>query len=268
MARMPSLFIPHGGGPSFFMTGERKNQYQATEDFLSSIQYMLPAKPEAILIITAHWETRIPSFTGGAKPELIYDYYGFPPETYELKYPAPGQPALAQRAAQLIKQAGLPAEVDADYGWDHGVFIPLKVMYPEANVPVVAMSLHESLNPELHSHLGRALAPLRDEGVLIVGSGFMTHGLPFLRDWSIDAKAPGWSSDFDQWAADAISRGDVDMLASYKDLAPAVNYAHPTVEHFTPLFVTLGAASEPDAIPETLIEGFWMGLSKRSLLVA
>ena len=171
MARMPSIFIPHGGGPSFFMTGERKIQYQPTEDFLRSVQHLLPEKPKTILIITAHWETRTPSFTGGTNPGLIFDYFGFPPETYELTYPALGSPSLAQRAADLLKEAGLPALVETDYGWDHGVFIPLKVMYPEADVPVVAMSLHESLNPELHAHFGRALAPLRDEGVLIVGSG-------------------------------------------------------------------------------------------------
>jgi 4,5-DOPA dioxygenase extradiol len=140
-------------------------------------------------------------------------------------------------------------------------------MYPDADIPVLQLSMPTS-DPGKLIALGKRLRPLRDEGVLIVGSGFMTHGLPYIRDWSIDATAPGWSSDFDLWAADAISRGDVDMLASYKDLAPAVNYAHPTVEHFTPLFVTLGAATDADAIPETLIEGFWMGLSKRSLLVA
>jgi len=240
MARMPSLFIPHGGGPSFFMTGERKNQYQATEDFLSSIQHMLPAKPEAILIITAHWETRIPSFTGGAKPELIYDYYGFPPETYELKYPAPGQPALAQRAAELIKQAGLPAEVDADYGWDHGVFIPLKVMYPEANVPVVAMSLHESLNPELHSHLGRALAPLRDEGVLIVGSGMSYHNLRQFSNYAQESHV------FHDWLDQAVQgswQERCDQLANWH-LAPGGRASHPREEHLLPLMVASGAGSD------------------------
>jgi 4,5-DOPA dioxygenase extradiol len=116
--------------------------------------------------------------------------------------------------------------------------------------------------------IGRRLAPLRDEGVLIIGSGFMTHGLPFIRDWSIDAKVPGWSSEFDTWAAELLAKGDIDSLAAYKDFAPAVQYAHPTVEHFTPLFVALGTGEDIDAAPETLIEGFWMGLSKRSLLVA
>jgi 4,5-DOPA dioxygenase extradiol len=156
---------------------------------------------------------------------------------------------------------------ESQRGLDHGAWVPLKIMYPDADIPVLQLSMPTS-DPGKLIELGKRLRPLRDEGVLIVGSGFMTHGLPFLRDFSIDAQVPAWSSDFDQWAADAISRGDVDMLASYKDLAPAVNYAHPTVEHFTPLFVTLGAATETDAIPETLVEGFWMGLSKRSILVA
>ena len=175
--RMPAMYLPHGGGPSFFMTGERKQRYQATEDFLRGIQHELPSKPSAILIITAHWETQIPSFTGGERPELIYDYYGFPPETYALQYPAPGAPALAQRAADLIVQSGVPARVDSDYGWDHGVFIPLKVMYPQADIPVVAMSLQQSLDPHLHSHLGRALGSLRDDNVLILGAGMSFHNL-------------------------------------------------------------------------------------------
>ena len=141
MTRMPALYIPHGGGPSFFMTGERKQLFQQTEDFLRGIDQYLPAKPSAILIVTAHWEAEVPSFTSGLTPALIYDYYGFPPETYALQYPASGQPTLAAQAAQLLQQAGISALADPEYGWDHGVFIPLKVMYPQADIPVVAMSL-------------------------------------------------------------------------------------------------------------------------------
>ena len=158
MARMPALYIPHGGGPSFFMTGERKQLFQQTEDFLRGIDQYLPAPPSAILIVTAHWEAAVPTFTSGTKPSLIYDYYGFPPETYALQYPASGHPALAEQAAQLLEQAGFSARTDADYGWDHGVFIPLKVMYPDASIPVVAMSLQDDLDPGLHCQLGRALA--------------------------------------------------------------------------------------------------------------
>jgi len=140
-------------------------------------------------------------------------------------------------------------------------------MYPDADIPVLQMSMPTS-DPGKLMEIGRRLQPLRDEGVLIIGSGFMTHGLRYLRDWTPDAIAPTWSSDFDHWAAEALARGDVDALASYKDLAPAVQYAHPTVEHFTPLFITLGAATDTSAAPETLIDGYFMGLSKRSILVA
>lgn len=245
MQRMPSLYIPHGGGPSFFMTGERKQRYQQTEDFLSHLQQALPAKPMAILIITAHWETHIPSFTGGTHPALIYDYYGFPPETYALTYPAPGSPGLAQRAAGLIQQAGIPALVDEDYGWDHGVFIPLKVMYPKADVPVVAMSLHESLDPNLHSHLGRALSPLRDEGVLILGAGMSYHNL---RDFAAQAPA---SYAFHDWLDTALG-GDwqarCDHLADWHS-APGGRASHPREEHLLPLMVASGAGSDTPGRP-------------------
>lgn len=240
MTRMPSLYIPHGGGPSFFMQGERKQRYQATEDFLRGIQNFLPSKPSAILIITAHWETHIPSFTGGAHPGLIYDYYGFPPETYALQYPAPGLPALAQRAADLIVQSGVPAVVDPDYGWDHGVFIPLKVMYPQADIPVVAMSLHESLDPKLHAHLGQALRPLRDDNVLIVGAGMSYHNLRqfvehtpasyAFHDWLDKTLAGTWAER---------SHG----LANWH-LAPGGINSHPREEHLLPLMVASGAGSD------------------------
>ena len=159
------------------MTGERKRRYQSVEDFLRTVRSMLPAKPTAILIATAHWEPAAPSFTGAGQPELIYDYYGFPPETYELQYGAPGHPGLAERASALLRKAGHPAEVDPHRGWDHGVFIPLKVMFPDADIPVVAMSLHASLDPALRCELGAALRSLRDEGVLIVGAGMSYHNL-------------------------------------------------------------------------------------------
>ncbi len=245
MARMPSLYIPHGGGPSFFMEGERKQRYQSTENFLRGIQHFLPAQPSAILIITAHWETRIPSFTGGAHPDLIYDYYGFPPETYALKYPAPGFPELAKRAADLIIQSGVPAFVDPDYGWDHGVFIPLKVMYPEADIPVVAMSLHESLDPNLHSHLGRALSVLRDENVLILGAGMSYHNL---RNFAEQAPA---SYAFHDWLDKTLagtwetrSQG----LANWQQ-APGGYGSHPREEHLLPLMVASGAGSDAPGRP-------------------
>ena len=223
-------------------------------------------KPKAILIVSAHWESApisISSATAGTP--LVYDFGGFAQKFYEMTYETPDATALAARIAAMMPD-NEPLH-QSTRGLDHGAWVPLKIMYPDADIPVLQMSMPTS-DPGKLIQIGKRLQPLRDEGVLIIGSGFMTHGLPFLRDFSINAAVPGWSSDFDQWAADALSRGDVDALASYKDLAPAVQYAHPTVEHFTPLFVTLGAATNPESISETLVEGFWMGLSKRSLLVA
>ena len=223
-------------------------------------------KPKAILIVSAHWESApisISSATAGTP--LVYDFGGFAQKFYEMTYETPDATALAARIAAMMPD-NEPLH-QSRRGLDHGAWVPLKIMYPDADIPVLQMSMPTS-DPGTLIEIGKRLQPLRDEGVLIIGSGFMTHGLPFLRDFSINAAVPGWSSDFDQWAADALSRGDVDALASYKDLAPAVQYAHPTVEHFTPLFVTLGAATNPESISETLVEGFWMGLSKRSFLVA
>ena len=249
LARMPALFIPHGGGPSFFMTGERKQRYQATEDFLRGIQHTLPQKPRAILIVTAHWETAVPAFTGGSNPGLIYDYYGFPPETYTLQYAAPGAPLLAKRAAELLRHAGFPCNVDAHYGWDHGVFIPLKVMYPAADIPVVAMSLHESLDPELHVDLGLALSSLREEGVLILGAGMSYHNL---RDFAAQAPA---SHAFHDWLDQALA-GNWDErrehLATWQT-APGGRASHPREEHLLPLMVASGAGS--DAPGRTLWRG-------------
>jgi len=245
MSRMPSLYIPHGGGPSFFMTGERKQRYQDTEDFLRRVGDDLPRRPSAILIVTAHWETRIPSFTGHPHPQLIYDYYGFPAETYELQYPAPGCPQLAQRAADLMVRSGVPACVDPEYGWDHGVFIPLKVMFPHADIPVVAMSLQESLDPNLHSHLGRALSSLRDEDVLILGAGMSYHNLRHFAEC-----APA-SYAFHQWL-DAALDGNWDArhlnLSDWKN-SPGGLASHPREEHLLPLMVASGAGSDAPGRP-------------------
>jgi len=240
---MPALYLPHGGGPSFFMTGERKRLYQPVEDFLRGVRSLLPAPPKAILIATAHWEAPVPTFTGGERPELIYDYYGFPPETYALTYPAPGDPALADRAASLIRQAGHSAVVDPQYGWDHGVFIPLKVMYPDADVPVVAMSLLVGLDPTLHCRLGAALQGLRDEGVLIVGAGMSYHNLR-----SFAAGAPA-SCAFHDWLDEALS-GNRDertrQLARWSS-APGGRMSHPREEHLLPLMIASGAGSDRPA---------------------
>jgi 4,5-DOPA dioxygenase extradiol len=257
MSKMPALYIGHGA-PLLLDDPIWSSEIAAiTKKF---------EKPKAILIVSAHWESApisISSATAGTP--LVYDFGGFAQKFYEMTYETPDATALAARIAAMMPD-NEPLH-ESRRGLDHGAWVPLKIMYPDADIPVLQMSMPTS-DPGKLIQIGKRLQPLRDEGVLIIGSGFMTHGLPFLRDFSINAAVPGWSSDFDQWAADALSRGDVDALASYKDLAPAVKYAHPTVEHFTPLFVTLGAATNPESISETLVEGFWMGLSKRSLLVA
>jgi 4,5-DOPA dioxygenase extradiol len=257
MTQMPSLYIGHGAPLLLDDPIWSSEIASITQKF---------EKPKAILIVSAHWESAPISITSPiAGTALVYDFGGFAQKFYEMTYETPDASALAARIAAMMPDNEVLHQ--SQRGLDHGAWVPLKIMFPDADIPVLQMSMPTS-DPGKLIALGKRLRPLRDEGVLIIGSGFMTHGLPFIRDWSFDAKAPGWSSDFDMWAADALSRGDVDALASYKDLAPAVNYAHPTVEHFTPLFVTLGAASQEDVIPETLIEGFWMGLSKRSLLIA
>ena len=179
---------------------------------------------------------------------------------------AQGPQPLAQRVAAMMP-ATEPVYQHASRGLDHGAWVPLKIMYPDGDIPVLQMSLPTS-DPTRLLELGARLRPLRDEGVLIIGSGFLTHGLPFLTEWRIDAAVPGWSADFDAWAADALRRGDVDALANYRAEAPGMPYSHPTVEHYTPLFVTLGAATDPEEPGLQVIDGFWMGLSKRSLQVA
>lgn len=256
--RMPALYLPHGGGPSFFMTGERKERYQETENFLRSVHTLLPARPTAILVITAHWEAAVPTLSGGPQPGLIYDYYGFPPETYALEYRAPGDPALAGRAAALLGQAGFAAQVDAHYGWDHGVFIPLKVMFPAADVPVVAMSLQASLDPDLHVNLGAALRSLRDEGVLLIGSGMSYHNLR-----GFAAAAPA-SLAFHDWL-DTVLCGTwaqrKQALADWQN-APGGRASHPREEHLIPLMCASGAGTDLPA------RRLWRGAVGPSCLAA
>ncbi len=221
-------------------------------------------KPKAILIVSAHWESAplMISATAANTP-LIYDFGGFAPKFYNMKYETPDASWLGEMVAKLMPD-NEPLHQHASRGLDHGAWVPLKVMYPDADIPVVQLSM-PTLDPVKLMDLGRRLRPLRDEGVLVIGSGFMTHGLPFLRDWRPEAAAPGWSAEFDGWAAEALARGDVDSLINYKSLAPGMPYAHPTVEHFTPLFVTLGASENPEQAADTKIDGYFMGLAKRSI---
>jgi 4,5-DOPA dioxygenase extradiol len=221
--------------------------------------------PKSILVVSAHWQSA-PLTLGAVNPApLVYDFYGFPKHYYDIKYDSPAAPELAARVAAMMP-AGEQV-VQRERGLDHGAFVPLLMMYPEADVPVLQMSMPD-LDPEHLFEIGRRLAPLRDEGVLIMGSGFMTHGLQFIDQyWDGRSGAPEWSADFDLWAADALQRGDIDSLFDFRNRAPGMPYAHPTVEHFAPLFVALGAATDPSAAPKFTIEGYWLGLAKRSFEV-
>ena len=223
-------------------------------------------KPTAILIVSAHWESAPVTFSSPiAGTPLVYDFSGFAQKFYDMTYATPDATQLMKLVASLMPDN--EQVVQSNRGLDHGAWVPLKVMYPNADIPVVQMSMPTS-DPGKLIELGKRLQPLRDMGVLIIGSGFLTHGLPYLRDWSATATAPTWSSEFDAWAAEALAKGDIETLLNFKNAAPGMPYAHPTVEHFTPLFITLGAAQKTDGPVETLIDGYFMGLSKRSILVA
>ncbi|MBB2943542.1 4,5-DOPA dioxygenase extradiol [Actinoplanes lutulentus] len=254
--RMPALFLSHGAPP---LVDDPTWVAQ-----LQELAAGLP-RPTAILMASAHWESAPLMLGATTTAPLVYDFGGFAAKYYQVKYPAPGAPELADRVAALMPDSQTVARTNR--GLDHGAYVPLTVMYPDADIPVLQMSL-PTLEPDALLDLGARLAPLRDEGVLIVGSGFTTHGLPFLRDWRPEANAPGWSREFDAWAAETLARGAVDELAAFRTLAPGMPYAHPTIEHFAPMFLTLGASGDPEAAPEQPVDGFWMGLSKRSFQTA
>ncbi|GAA1811157.1 class III extradiol ring-cleavage dioxygenase [Planosporangium flavigriseum] len=257
MSRMPALYLGHGAPPLV----DDPTWTRQLADWAGKLP-----RPSAILIVSAHWESA--PLTIGATATgvpLVYDFGGFPERYYRAQYRSPGAPDLAAKVKALMADTEPVAE-QPDRGLDHGAYVPLTVMYPAADIPVLQISM-PTLDPQRLLDLGRRLAPLRDEGVLIIGSGFLTHGLPFLREWRIDATPPGWSAEFDAWTAETLARGAVDELIDFRNRAPGMPYAHPTVEHFAPLFVTLGAADDPEAPPVQEIEGFWLGLAKRSVQV-
>jgi 4,5-DOPA dioxygenase extradiol len=256
--RMPALYIGHGAPPLL--------DDALWSSQLSQLAADLP-RPRAILIVSAHWESA-PLMLSASGPGvgLVYDFGGFAEKYYRMTYATPAADDLAARVAAMMPDTE-PVHQHPSRGLDHGAWVPLKIMYPEGDIPVLQMSL-PTHDPYKLLVLGHRLRELRDEGVLIIGSGFLTHGLPFLTEFRIDAAAPGWSVEFDSWAADALARGDVAELASYRSKAPGMPYAHPTVEHYTPLFVTLGAATDAETPGEQLFDGYLMGLSKRSLLGA
>jgi len=245
--RMPVVFLPHGGGPWPFVDvgmGE-KHELDALAAYLRSVRAVPRASPRALLVISAHWEERSPTVTASPRPPMLYDYYGFPPESYAITWPAPGDPALAERVRSLLGSAGFETGSDARRGFDHGAFVPLKLAWPEAEVPTVQLSLVRGLDPEVHLAMGRALAPLRDEGVYIVGSGMTFHDLRGFGRPEVGTV----SETFDAWLREATTReaGERDRLLAQWSRAPAARRAHPREEHLLPLMVIAGAAGEDRA---------------------
>ncbi|HXC39070.1 MAG TPA: class III extradiol ring-cleavage dioxygenase [Burkholderiales bacterium] len=244
MSKLPSYFISHGGGPWPWMTGPFADGYEKLSEALRDMPRQT-GRPKAILMVSAHWEE--PEFTlmTAPRPGMFYDYYGFPPETYQIQYPAPSSPELAGRVRELAGKAGIPVRDDAERGYDHGAFVPLAVIYPDASVPVTQLSLKAGLDPEAHLAMGRALAPLREEGYLILGSGLSYHNLREFR--SVSAGPP--SHRFDAWLQDTLQsspRVRSERLVHWEQ-APSAREAHPREEHLIPLMVAAGAAENEPA---------------------
>jgi aromatic ring-opening dioxygenase catalytic subunit (LigB family) len=242
--RLPTLYLPHGGGPCFFMewTMGPPDTWDRMAAWLRRVDASLPSTPKALLVVSAHWEAPVPTVTTAASPPLLYDYYGFPPHTYELTWPAPGNPELAARVRHLLASAHIESAADPKRGFDHGVFVPLKLSYPDAHVPTAQLSLREGLDPEAHLAIGRALAPLRDEGVFIVGSGMSYHNM---RGFNSGSARPH-SVRFDEWLANsvALDRPERDVALVGWSRAPSARESHPREEHLLPLMVAAGAAGD------------------------
>jgi aromatic ring-opening dioxygenase catalytic subunit (LigB family) len=246
--RQPVIFLPHGGGPCFFMdwTWGPADTWVRTQRFLKGLAGTLPEKPKAVLVVSEHWEE--PAFTASAAehPPLIFDYSGFPEHTYKLTWPAPGDPVLAERVTDLLKGAALPGAIDPGRGFDHGVFVPLKVAFPEPDIPVVTLSLAAGrageLDPALHLAAGRALEPLRDEGVLIAASGMSFHNLrAYMRPGTAEL-----ARDFDAWLTRGVESPAAERteLLGHWERAPHARFAHPREEHLIPLMVAAGAGGQ------------------------
>lgn len=244
---LPTFFIPHGGGPCFFMNpGTAPDpMWQPMEAYLKALIASLPERPKAILLISGHWEERDFTVHTGAQPALLFDYYGFPPHTYQLRWDAPGAPALAHRAAQLLEQAGFATGEEQTRGWDHGVFVPLKVSIPDADIPLAQLSMRADLDPAAHIAAGRALAPLRDENILIIGSGMSFHNLRERGD-HVTARADAWDVALTAAITDPDPVSRADRIAAWATL-PHAKYAHPREEHLIPLMVALGAGGNDPA---------------------
>jgi aromatic ring-opening dioxygenase catalytic subunit (LigB family) len=259
--QLPTFFISHGGGPWPWMDEALHGPYVTLAAALRRMPQDAGGQPRAMLMISAHWEA--PAFTvqGHPHPSMVYDYYGFPEHTYRVRYPAAGDPALAQRVLELLQAASLPGALDAERGYDHGMFAPMAVAWPNADLPTVQLSLLAGLDPSRHLALGRALAPLRSEGVLIVGSGLSYHNL---RAFGPAARVP--SQRFDAWLQDVLARPPGARSAALVawEQAPSARQAHPREEHLLPLMVAVGAAEDEAVHPVYHEDGFMGGVTASS----
>lgn len=237
MASLPSLFVSHGS-PMLAL------QDSPARRFLQQLGQTLP-RPQAILVVSAHWETAGgPAVSLARQPETIHDFGGFPRALFEMQYPAPGAPEAAERAAALLEAAGIPVGRSATRGLDHGAWVPLRLMYPDTDIPVAQLSIVRGAGPAEHRRIGQALAALRDEGVLILASGSLTHNLYEFRGQGVDAPVPHWVSEFGGWMKARLEADERDALLDYRRAAPYAVENHPTDEHLLPLFVAMGAAGE------------------------
>lgn len=254
MSVLPTLFLSHGSPMHAVSPGVVGDAWEALGQRI--------VRPDAVLIASAHWETSMPMVTGNPRPETIHDFGGFPRELYSIRYPAPGAPDLAARVVAMLKDAGITAGVDGCRGLDHGAWVPLRWMYPDAGIPVVQLAVQPARGTAHHLALGRALAPLRNENVLIIGSGHATHNL---RDWTShrgQSEPMRYAVDFSDWLEEKLATHDDRALVDYRDEAPDAARAHPTEEHFLPLFIAYGAAG-PAPTVERVVDGYENGALSR-----
>lgn len=241
--RQPAIYLPHGGGPCFFMDppADDPGRWIAMREYLASLPESLPARPDALLVISGHWEMPRPTVLSQAHPGLLYDYSNFPAHTYQIRYPAPGAPQLAERVQDLLRVAGIASDAERQRGYDHGVFIPLKVSFPDADVPIVQLSLQRGLDPATHLAIGGAIAGLREENVAVIGSGLSFHNLAALGD----SRVNGPAAVFDDWLTHTLCETapeERDRCLIHWSEAPYARLCHPREEHLMPLMVAAGAA--------------------------
>lgn len=258
--RMPTYFISHGGGPWPWVP-EMRSAFKELERSFDRMHQELPQRPKAILMVSGHWETEDISVMHAANPPMVYDYYNFPPHTYDVVYPAPGAPDLAEKTASLLESTGLPVSLNETQGFDHGTFVPMHVLYPDADVPLFQVSIRKNYDPEQHISIGRALSSLRDDGVLIIGSGLSYHNL---RQFGPAAKEP--SAQFDAWLTESIALSPnerVQRMIGWEQ-APSARICHAQEDHLVPLFVALGAAENDVATKTYFEQGIFGGVTASS----